>query len=390
MKYLLSLVLLCAFTISSFACSMFSFQVDGKTLVGNNEDYFDPDTWMWTDKSGKYGSVFFGFGNFFAQGGMNEAGLVFDGFAMEARKVNDVAGKKSTNPAKLVRKIMSSCSTVAEVEEIMKEYDLSFMENAQLMFVDQTGASLVVEGDNYVHSKGDYHITTNFYQSSTPREDFYKVCHRYAAGDKIMSQGLEYSIEYGESVLAAMHQEGFWGGTQYSNIYDLEEKKVYLYLFHNYEERLELSLDDLLKKGKKVQLKDLFKDTEEYVAYAEAYNRSKEISHSLADYKSLDELEEAIKELETLPQAMLWNQQMFEAADKLQQAEKHEMAIALINYAKELIPQSWRLRAMLAKSLFMQKQLKAAEREIAKAIELNPEEPSLKEAQEKIRAAMEK
>ena len=92
MKYLLSFLLLCSLVGQSLACSMFSFQVDGKTLVGNNEDYFDPDTWMWTDKSGKYGSVFFGFGNFFAQGGMNEAGLVFDGFAMEARKVNDVEG----------------------------------------------------------------------------------------------------------------------------------------------------------------------------------------------------------------------------------------------------------------------------------------------------------
>ncbi|MDW3649927.1 MAG: linear amide C-N hydrolase [Bacteroidia bacterium] len=390
MKYIISLILICALCGQSLACSMFSFQVDGKTLVGNNEDYFDPDTWMWTDKSGKYGSVFFGFGNFFAQGGMNEAGLVFDGFAMEARKVNDVDGKKSTNPAKLIRKIMGSCTTVAEVEEIMKQYDLSFMENAQLMFVDRTGASLVVEGDDYVHATGDYHITTNFYQSSTAKSDFHKVCHRYAAGDKIMSEGLEYSIEYGESVLEAMHQEGIWGGTQYSNIYDLEEKKVYLYLFHNYKERLELSLDDLLKKGDKVQLKSLFTETAEYEEYAHAYERSKEICHALADYKSQDELREALKELESLPQAMLWNQQLFEAADKLQNEEKHEMAIALINYAKELIPQSWRLRAMLAKSLFMQKQLDAAEREITKAIELNPEEPSLIEARDKIRAAMEK
>ncbi|MEL6252571.1 MAG: linear amide C-N hydrolase [Bacteroidota bacterium] len=390
MKPILCLLLASILSISTFACSMFSFQVDGKTLVGNNEDYFDPDTWMWTDKRGKYGSVFFGFGNFFAQGGMNEAGLVFDGFAMEARKVKNTTGKKSTNPAKLIRKIMGSCSTVAEVEEIMKQYDLSFMENAQLMFVDRTGASLVIEGDDYVHSEGTYHITTNFYQSSTPKSDFYKVCHRYAAGDKIMSNGLEYSVEYGESVLAAMHQEDFWGGTQYSNIYDLEEKKVYLYLFHNYEERVEFSLEDLLKKGKKVQLKSLFKETDEYEAYAKAYKRSKEICHALADRSSIDELKSELKELEGLPQAMLWNQQIFEAADKLQQAEKHEMAIALISYAKELIPQSWKLRAMLAKSLFMQKQLEEAEREISKAIELNPEEPSLLEARDKIRAAMEK
>ena len=94
------------------ACSMFSYTVDGKTIVGNNEDYFDPDTWMWTMKAGKgkYGSVFFGMGNFFAQGGMNEAGLVFDGFAMEAKTIKNTEGKKSMNPAKLMQKVMrDSC-----------------------------------------------------------------------------------------------------------------------------------------------------------------------------------------------------------------------------------------------------------------------------------------
>ncbi|MEM6802024.1 MAG: linear amide C-N hydrolase [Bacteroidota bacterium] len=390
MRYLLSLLLLISLSIPTFACSMFCFQVDGKTLVGNNEDYFDPDTWMWTHKGGKYSSVFFGFGNFFAQGGMNEAGLVFDGFAMEAREVKDTKGKKSLSAAKLVQKIMSSCSTVAEVEEIMRKYDLSFMLNAQLMFVDKSGASLVVEGDDFLRKEKDYQITTNFYQSSTPKDEFHAVCDRYAKGDILMSQGVEYSIDYAKKVLDAMHSEGFWGGTQYSNIYDLEENKIYLYLFHNFGEAVELSLDEVIKKGGRIQLKDLFEDKEPYMAFAEGYQKSLEMVNALGEHKDLDNLKKDVQALENIPQAQIWYQQILEAANEFQEAERHKMAIVVIGMAKNIFPPNWRIHAMHAKSLFLQKQIKEAEQEIDQALELNPNEPELLAAKEKIKAAKEK
>lgn len=392
-KLLLLITGLILFQIQLFACSMFSYTVDGKTIVGNNEDYFDPDTWMWTEKagSGKYGSVFFGMGNFFAQGGMNEAGLVFDGFAMEAKVIKGVEGKKNINPGKLMKKVMSTCANVAEVEKLMKNYKLSFLENGQLMFADKSGATLIVEGEDYISAKKPYQIATNFYQSSTPKHEFHSVCARYAKADVMLGEKLEYSIEYGKSVLDAIHQEGFWGGTQYSNIYDLDAGKVYLYLFHNYDEVVELSLQELLaQEEQKTEIWTLFKDREEYDTYKHGYERSQELLEGLTEHASATSLKESLEELALYPQVPIWSQKLFDAGDKLQQKEKHEMAIMLLNYAKALFPQSWRLSAMLAKSYFLEKQLPEAKREIEKALELNPDDPGLLEAKEKIYTALEK
>ena len=52
------------------------------TLMGNNEDYIDPDTYIWFNpsESEKYGCSFVGYKGFWAQGGINEKGLCFDGF----------------------------------------------------------------------------------------------------------------------------------------------------------------------------------------------------------------------------------------------------------------------------------------------------------------------
>jgi len=50
------------------------------------------------------------------------------------------------------------------------------------------------------------------------------------------------------SVLEATHQEGKYP-TQYSNIYDLKNKIIFLFHFHNYEEYLTINLEEELAKG---------------------------------------------------------------------------------------------------------------------------------------------
>jgi hypothetical protein len=49
-------------------------------------------------------------------------------------------------------------------------------------------------------------------------------------------------------VLAATHQEGPYP-TQYSNIYDLKNRRVYLFHYHNFEELLVIDLPEEMKKG---------------------------------------------------------------------------------------------------------------------------------------------
>ncbi len=256
------------------ACSMVCFvDESGQTWIGNNEDYSDPNTWMWTEPKGnnKYGSVFFGFGNFFPQGGINEAGLVFDGFAMPPLEQKLPKGRKKMDSTKLMKKVMGSCSTVTEVKELILKYRLNFLESAQLMFADKSGATLIVEGDEVIEkAAGDRQICTNFYQSlikspeqiSCPR--FLKAYDMFDGKSQI-----ENGKGFCRDLVEAMHQESEqWGGTQYSNIYDAKNGVICLYLFHNYEEEVRLNVSEVLATQKKpIRISSLFQDTPGYDRY---------------------------------------------------------------------------------------------------------------------------
>lgn len=65
-------------------------------LGGNNEDYINPRTRVWfiPGEEGGYGRVYFGFDDYHAQGGMNEAGLFFDGLGLDATYPVDKEGKE--------------------------------------------------------------------------------------------------------------------------------------------------------------------------------------------------------------------------------------------------------------------------------------------------------
>ena len=54
---------------------MFKITQGGKTLVGNNEDYWNPNTRVWFEQSEgeKMGAMYVGFDDLYPQGGMNEA-----------------------------------------------------------------------------------------------------------------------------------------------------------------------------------------------------------------------------------------------------------------------------------------------------------------------------
>ena len=74
-------------TYSAEACTIFMASKEGKTLVGNNEDWVDPASHVWfiPASEGRYGRVYFGFGTELPQGGMNEQGLFMDFAAVPYR-----------------------------------------------------------------------------------------------------------------------------------------------------------------------------------------------------------------------------------------------------------------------------------------------------------------
>ncbi len=231
-----------------FGGTMFVSSYEGKTFVGNNEDREEYDSKMWFIPAidEKYGIVYFGYSNKFALGGMNDQGLVFGSLRTKYLKIKESRGKDFF-PGNLIEKVMQECVTVDEVISIFNAYDISGWEKIQFMFVDKTGASVIIEGDKIHLKKGNFQVVTNFYLSQV-NENENILCERYKIATKMLKEN-RTTIESFRNILAATHQEGGFC-TQYSNIYDVNSGIIYLYHFHNYCNVVVLNLKEELSKGK--------------------------------------------------------------------------------------------------------------------------------------------
>lgn len=242
------------------ACSIFIIH-DGKhVFAGNNEENDNANTWIWfvPSEEKKYGCVYFGYEDRFPQGGMNDQGLFYDGAAMRRLPVTGGAGKKKLPLPVLFTTVMETCANVSEVIEFLEHHDLSRFERAQILYADASGASVLVEGDTMIRGTGNYQIATNFYQSQVNNGQI--PCGRYARIDGIVKKEHEVSVELVRRALASAHQEGATP-TQYSNICDLVNLRVYLYHFHNFEEPVVFDLREQLAKGKhEARIRDLFNE----------------------------------------------------------------------------------------------------------------------------------
>jgi len=243
-SFALLLVLLAFGAAPALPCTVFLIARDGVVLAGNNEDWTDPDTKIWfevAEKEEHHGRVYFGFGNWFPQGGMNAAGLFFDGLALNGKQDPKPEGK-STFEGNLIAEAMKTCADVDEVMALFEKWDFGFG-NAQLMFGDAKGRSVVIER-GVMHAKsGDFQVSTNFRLSrQTPKES---GCRRYAAASKTLAGAEEATIDAARKALEASHQSI----TVYSNVYDLVQRDVYLWLNHDFDSVVQFNLDDELAKG---------------------------------------------------------------------------------------------------------------------------------------------
>jgi len=272
-------ILLYGFILSqnASACSMFKITKHGKTMVGNNEDYWNPNTRIWFEKgkAGEYGAAYVGFDNFWPQGGMNQAGLVFDGFAMDFMAINNTAGKKELN-MNFLKIIMKQCATVDDVKKYLVQYNLSGLETSMFLFVDKSGKYLVVEGDSLITGINEYYVLSNFYPSQIKNENDIDIP-IYHKGKKLLAGRTDTGLSFCTSVMDTMHQERDWGaGTMYSTIYDLNEGIIYLYFFRDYKHVVKFDLNKELKKSDfSLVIPELFTDNKKGSKFLNNYNKIK-------------------------------------------------------------------------------------------------------------------
>jgi hypothetical protein len=228
----------------AMACTGLVVQDGERALVGNNEDWFNPRTKIWFIQpvNGRYGSVFFGFDNFWPQGGMNQKGLFFDGFALKPKTVEGAAGKPRFR-GNLIKEMMATCATVEEALALLDRYSLSFMTHFQLFIADAGGDAAIVEADAVVRKQGAYQVVTNFRQSETDPAAI--TCPRYRTAIDMLTNCREDKMECIRNVLDATHQEEN-ALTLYSNIYDLRTRRVHIYHFHNFQDAVVIDLEAAL------------------------------------------------------------------------------------------------------------------------------------------------
>jgi len=241
------------------ACTIFTASFGNRVLFGNNEDWNKPVSYYWVEPSsdGKYGVVYFGFGNFWPQGGVNEKGLAFDVNALPRSPLNPHPEKPRID--RPLYSFLRTCATVKELIEKVKSYNWERRWKSQAHVADSTGDAVVISAgkDGEIaftrKTKGDgYLLSTNFNLDNPANGTF--PCWRYKTADahlkKIKSEE-DLTVESFRDILKAVHQQGASVNTLYSNVYDLANGIIYLYHWHQFQEVATLNVAEEIKQKRK-------------------------------------------------------------------------------------------------------------------------------------------
>jgi hypothetical protein len=225
------------------------YAANGQTAIGgNNEDERNPLTRIWfvPGERGGYGSVFVGYDDLVIQGGMNEAGLFFDGLAVRSVDVPARPGKPAYTGQNFFVDVLSGCDSVACVLDKLESVSMPGTWNGQALFGDRFGHSTIIEPLTVVPKSGAFQVATNFFQSEVPPAQ--RTDERYVTATQMLAAADQVSTDLIRDVLDATHQEGT-AGTVYSTVYDLKAQTIDLYYFHDFGSAVTFDLRAELAKG---------------------------------------------------------------------------------------------------------------------------------------------
>lgn len=180
---LIMLCLLCTLINTGYSCSILYYidKSSGKIYAVNNEDYWynvKPYIKIMPQKKAELARLWYGWDDF-AQGGINESGLFFDGAVTPDQKAPKSCNKPKGN---LGDEILSKCKNVEEALSALIEKDIC-LSNGHLLFGDKSGNAAVIEWINgerkITKIAGHYLMATNFLLADTTLGNY--PCKRYEA-----------------------------------------------------------------------------------------------------------------------------------------------------------------------------------------------------------------
>jgi hypothetical protein len=251
------------------SCTIFMAAFGDKVLYGNNEDWKDPHTYVWTSpaKEDAFGALYLGFSNRWPQGGVNEEGLAFDFNALPEAPLYPHAELPDASP-NFVRVMATECATVAEAIEYLSSLNWGSSMRWQLLLADATGDAAVMsagpDGEIAFTRKppGDGFLASTNFNRANPSNGGGPTCWRYnrAVGmlERIEGEG-DLTLEYFASILDAVHIEGTEYNTLYSNVFDLRNGIAYIYHWHQFDEVATIDVAERVATGAwSSRIEDLF------------------------------------------------------------------------------------------------------------------------------------
>ncbi|MEM8898673.1 MAG: carcinine hydrolase/isopenicillin-N N-acyltransferase family protein [Bacteroidota bacterium] len=250
------------------ACSILYFvdQESGKIYLVNNEDYwYDEDAYLqfMPASQASYARLWYGWDKF-AQGGVNEHGLCFDGAVTPEQEIPE--GYKGPNGRNIGDELLATCQTVEESIAFLEEKKIA-LTNAHLFLGDGDGNAVIlewIEGEKQIIQKeGNYLIATN-YLLAKPEAGNYP-CYRYNSIQERVKQ-LELQAEpvtlqqVGMAAAGAVQApkevgNGKTGGTLYTSFINLTDGEIVIVPKLNNEKVIKLDLQSLFKEKKKRKIK---------------------------------------------------------------------------------------------------------------------------------------
>ncbi|MFX0085508.1 MAG: hypothetical protein ACFFAU_07530 [Candidatus Hodarchaeota archaeon] len=219
------------------ACTIFTISNGDKVLFGNNEDWYNPNTYIWFDlpEKDKFGRVYLGFDDLFPQGGTNENGLCFDANALPKMTLNYHPELLSSSKW-IALHIIERCDNISQVIQMAQLYNWGTSMAYQVHFADAFGDAVVIspgsDGEiNFTRKNvGDGFLVSTNFNVGYPINDW-TPCWRYPRATEMLDDIYHednLTVEAIRDILNATHQKGTYA-TKYSNIFDLVTQDIYIY-----------------------------------------------------------------------------------------------------------------------------------------------------------------
>ena len=255
LKKILTLVVLClCIFFNATACTIFSgIDKKGQVWAGNNEDNiftFNIYLNLAASTDSTFGYAFFTNSknqDEYIQGGVNDAGLFYDGNSVPPSVYKDFDTKKDFpgGHRAMLKYILGKCKTVQEVISLFKQYRLPGMESSQLHFADKYGTLGIIVADSMWVTKANYQVSTNYNLCHADKDQ--QTCWRFPIAERIL-KSKEPGIDSFREICDSTSQKAI-ASTVYSNIHNLNTGEIWLYYAMDYNNAYKTTIKELLKRG---------------------------------------------------------------------------------------------------------------------------------------------